>query len=242
MNGIAIGSARLERVLHAARATGQVARKVLVHRRPFLIKFLRASPAAVALLIGLCGVSITALVSFGLMLCPAWRWSRLAAHYGFSDDAPAGRAVCFLVCLMAAWLAGVIMKALNSWWERLRRPDQAELKLTGRARIDLWSWMRRAARTAAEFYDIAFWIMAAVVGLLMVVNASRDPAFVPAVDKVVDMLGGYLGAAAGIVMHEIDLMPPTLRFPAALLFLSFILYAFGLGLVRYVQFMRSGRR
>jgi hypothetical protein len=242
MSGIAIGSARLGRVLHAVRAIGQIARKVLVHRPPFLIKCLRASPIAMALLVGFWGFSAASVLSFGLMVCPAWRWSRLAAHYGFLDSPPVARVVCFLVCLISVWLTGVMMKALESWGERLRLPEQAEFQLTSGACVDLRSWLRRAARTAAEFYNIAFWIVATIVGLLMVVNASRDPTFGPATFKVADLLGGYLGAAAGIVMHEIDLMPTTLRFPAALLFLSFILYAFGLGLVRYVQFMRSGRR
>lgn len=191
----------------------------------FLTRLLRASPAAVALLVILCAAGLLVLVSFAFMMLPASRIFALRSEiHGLSHEPPGGRALYFFICLISAWVAGLAMKALDAWWERFRRPEQAALNLPAGLNNNLRAWLRRTARTAAKLYDISFWIMAAAVGSLMLMRAARDPAFVPTVNRLTSLLADYFGAAGGTIMLETSRLPPAFGLPAGLLFISFFFF------------------
>jgi hypothetical protein len=201
-------------------------RKALGQSWDFLRKFLHASPVGIALLIGLSAAGLLVAVSFAFMMLPASRLFELAGDYGRPDDPPGGRVLYFFICLMSAWVAGLTMKALDSWWERFRRPEQAALNVPAGLNNNLGAWLRRAARTAAKLYDISFWIMTAAVGSLMLVRAVRDRELMPIVDRLGFLLAGYFGEALGHVARALHPMPETVRFAASLLIVSFFFYGF----------------
>ena len=154
-------------------------------------------------------------------LCPdnALRpyWDRLGVPY---EATPAGRAACFLVCVLSAWSAKRILKALASWEDRLFGA-QEESKPAGRA--DLRAWLT----APAEIYAKAFWVTAAAIGVLTFMGAALadGPALASAITVVVSLTADYFNAALGLIAREIDGLPGVLSAPAALLVLSFLPYA-----------------
>ena len=191
--------------------------------RRFLKKLVRSIPAALALLVALCAAWAVVLASFLFLLAP--RWARFGLPF---KSTPAGRAVFFVVCVLSAWAAGRIKKALGSWWGRLFA-EQDESKPAGRANLRAW----RAA--AIELYGKAFWVMAAAVAAMMLAFSTIDGAFGLAVGLIAWDAGRYLDAAFHLVGDEIHHLPPVLRPLAALLFFSFLPY----GVIRFTGGART---
>lgn len=75
------------------------ARGLLDRGRRFLKELVRSSPAALALLVALCAAWAGVLASFLFLLAP--RWARFGLPY---EATPAGRAACFLLCVLSAWV------------------------------------------------------------------------------------------------------------------------------------------
>ena len=183
--------------------------------RAFLKKFLRASPIGLALLIGLCAAGFLVAASFAVMMLPV---SRVAWHHGLANEPPGGRALYFLICLMSAWTAGLIMRGLDIWWGRLLgRPEKYAPNLPGER--------GRAVRTAAKLYDISFWIVAWAAGALTLVGLMHDRSFWQAAKLVVSLIGGHLAAAFAMIGNEVGSPPSILGLPAFLLVISFFFYA-----------------
>ena len=214
MSGLVVDGARIR----------QWAREQL----PVLRRWGRAAPAGIGLAVAWSATSLTALLSFVLILLPKTQWEVLGFR---EDDAPINRAVCFCLCVFWFWCAGAAAEALGLWWSRLQAPDETVAERVP----DLGFRHALLLRALKSLYVIAFKVTAAILGVLVYARALIDPAFGPAVKKVLSMIAGYLGAAGGIFTREIDLMPTIPRFAAVLLFISFVVYACGLGLVRYVR-------
>jgi hypothetical protein len=196
----------------SAAAARSAAAATLGRGKSFLRKFLRGCVKPAALVVGLCGAFLVGAVSFLYMLAPHWY------AFGLRAEAPrGGRAVCFLICVLSAYVDCLTVQALESWWNRLFGSPPA---------ADFRPWWRRAARTAADLYAVSFYVMVGTLGALMLARSVIDPAFMPAAQVVVSHAVVYLKMALGLVAYEMGRLPPLLSLAAVLLFLSYGPYAF----------------